>query len=60
MQKMSPVASKLSELWQFLYTKVSWNLNFTKFLNLEISLNFWDFGLIFAIDLNIYRGPTFK
>ena len=23
MQKMSPVASKLSELWQFLYTKVT-------------------------------------
>ena len=42
MQKMSPVASKLSELWQFLYTKVTWNLNFTKFLNLEISVNFRD------------------
>ena len=40
MQKMSPVASKLSELLQFLYTKVKLNLNFTKFLNLEISFNF--------------------
>ena len=49
MQKMSPVASKLSELWQFLYTKVSWKLNFTKFLNLEISLNFRDRGPIFCM-----------
>ena len=42
MQKMSPVASKLSEIWQFLYIEVTWNLNFTKFLDLEISVNFRD------------------
>ena len=36
---MSPVASKLSDLWQFLYTKVRRNLNFTEFCDHEISLN---------------------
>ena len=41
-KKMSPVTSKLSQLWQFLYSKVKWNLNFNKFWNLEISLNFRD------------------
>ena len=55
MQKMSPVASKLSELWQFLYTKVTWNLNFTQFWNLEISLNFRDRRLSFCMwALNLY------
>ena len=52
---MSLVASKLSELWQFLYTKVTWNLNFTKFPNLEISVNFWDGSPNCCIwSLNVY------
>ena len=28
---------------KFSYIKVRWNLNFSKFLNFEIALNFWDF-----------------
>ena len=55
MQKMRPGASKLSELWQFLYTKVAWNLNFTKFLNLKISVNFGDRSPNFCMwSLNLY------
>ena len=55
MQKMSPVASKLSELWQFMYTKVTWNLNFTIFWNLKISLNFRDRSPKFCMwSLNLY------
>ena len=46
---MSPVTSKSSRLWQFSYVKVRQNLNFTKFWNPEILLNFWDFALNFCM-----------
>ena len=52
---MRPVASKLSELWQFIYTKATWNLNFTRFWNLEILLNFRDRSPKFCMwSLNLY------
>ena len=48
-------SSKLSELWEFLYTKVTWNINFNKFWNLEISVNFRDRSPNFCMwSLNLY------
>ena len=55
---MSSLSQNLSKLWQFLWVKVRWNLNFSKFWNLEISLNFWDFCPIFCMwaqFLNIFN-----
>ena len=55
---MSSLSQNLSKLWQFLWVKVRRNLNFSKFWNLEISLNFWYFCPIFCMwaqFLNIFN-----
>ena len=52
---MSSLSQNLSVLWQFLWVKVRWYLNFSKFWNFEISLNFLGFFCIWAQFLNIYN-----
>ena len=55
---MSSLSQNLSKLWQFLWIKVRWNLNFSKFSNLEIllnSLNFCPTFCMWAQILNIYN-----
>ena len=46
---MSPLASKSSELWQFLYIKVTWNFKISKFWKPEVLLEFLNFSQNFSM-----------
>ena len=52
---MSSLSRNLSKLLQFLWVKVRQNLNFSKFQNLEILLNFGDFCPIYLHVSSIYK-----